>query len=454
VKSWRAAAVLLLCLALVGSTACSPFGGGSQEETSQQLVEVVRGDLIVSVSGSGSIDVSNEARLVFGTGGRIDRIFIDEGDEVAEGGVLARLDTAPLELALTQAQAALAQAQATLAQAQIARTQAQIAQAPAQAALTQAQAALTQAQAARTQAQIALNAAEDNLEDADDLLRRLRRFLDRNDSKLEAAEVLFETAELEFEVAEAQFAAAELQLEAAGLQFEIAGSQLEVVEPQLEAAGLQVEAADLQIEAAGQALEEAQKQLDRATITAPFDGAVVSVSVDEGDTVSAATSIVHLIDLTSIELEVEVDEIDIAEVKLGQRAIIEVDALPALQLEGKVNSISLMPTVQAGLVIYDVTISFDVAEDSLLKIGMSAIANIVIDERSNVLLVPNRAITQDSQGNPIVKVMVDEEIGEIEERPVVLGISDGFQIEIVNGLNEEDVVVIETKVKSSAPGLF
>ncbi len=452
-KIWQIVAVFLLVLVLAGATACNPFGS-DQEETSQQLVEVVRGDLIISVSGSGDIDVSNEAKLVFGTGGRIDRIFIDEGDEVAEGEVLARLDTAPLELALTQAQAALAQAQAALAQAQITRTQAQIAQAPAQAALTQAQATLTQAQAARTQVQIALNTAEDNLEDAYDLLRWSKRTFDRNDAALKDAEVLYETAKLQFEVAETQLVAAELQLETAGLQFEIAGSQLEVVEPQLEAAGLQVEAADLQIEAAEQALEEAQKQLDRTTITAPFDGAVASVDADEGDSISTMTTIVYLIDLTSIELEVEVDEIDIAEVKLGQRAIIEVDALPALQLEGKVISISLLSKETGGLVIYEVTIGFDVPQGYNLKIGMSAIADIVIDERSNVLLVPNRAITQGSQGNPIVKVMVDEETGEIEERPVVLGISDGFQIEIVDGLNEEDVVVIETKVKSSAPGLF
>lgn len=466
-KSWQIVAVFLLVLVLAGATACNPFGG-DQEETSQQLIEVVRGDLILSVSGSGNIVIADEANLAFGTSGRIDKIFINEGNEVSEGEVLAKLDTTPLELALTQAQAALAQAQAALAQAQIARTQAQIAQAPAQAALTQAQAALTQAQAAltqaqaaRIQAQIALNMAEDNLEDAYDLLRWSKRTFDQNDAALKDAEVLYETAGLEFEVAETQFAAAELQfeaaglqLEAAGLQLEIAGSQLEVVEPQLEAAGLQIEVADLQIEAAEQALEEAQKQLDRVTITAPFDGAVISVDADEGDSVSTMTTIVHLIDLTSIELEVEVDEIDIAEVKLGQRAIIEVDALPALQLEGEVTSISLLSKKTGGLVLYEVTIGFDLPQGYNLKIGMSAIADIVIDERSNVLLVPNRAITQDSQGNPIVRVMVDEETGEIEERPVVLGISDGFRIEIVDGLNEEDVVVIETKIKSSAPGLF
>ena len=422
-KIWRVAAVLLLCLVLVSLIACNPFGGDSQEETSQQLVEVVRGDLMVSVSGSGNIDVSNEARVVFGTGGMIDKIFVDEGDEVAEGEVLAKLDNAPLELALIQAQA-------TLAQAEVARIQAQIAQAPAQATLTQAQATLTQTQAARTQAQIAFNLAEDNLEDAEDLYSRLKRFLDRRDSKLEAVKVLFETTGLEFEVAETQLTAAELQLETAELELEVAETQLAVVEPQLEAA-------DLQLKAAEQALEEAQKQLGRITITAPFDGAVVSVDVDEGDTVSTATPIIHLIDLSSIELEAEVDEIDIAAVKPGQRAIISIDALPDLELEGEVTSIDLVPTVESGLVIYNITISFDIAEAPGLRVGMSATADIIINERSDVLLVPNRAITQDDEDNPIVMVMINQ---EIEERAVVLGVSDDFQTEIVDGLEEGEIV--------------
>ena len=115
-----------------------------------------------------------------------------------------------------------------------------------------------------------------------------------------------------------------------------------------------------------------------------------------------------------------------------------------------------MPTIEAGLVIYDVTINFDVAEDSELRVGMSATVDIITDERNNVLLVPNRAITQGSQGNPIVKVMVNEEIKEIEERPVVIGISDGFETEIVSGLDEGETVVIElrTETSSSGPGGF
>ena len=74
-KSWRIVAVLLLYVVLASSTACNPFGG-DKEEASQQLVEVVRGDLTVSVSGSGNIEVSNEVNLAFGVGGRIDKIYV------------------------------------------------------------------------------------------------------------------------------------------------------------------------------------------------------------------------------------------------------------------------------------------------------------------------------------------------------------------------------------------
>ena len=77
-KNWRIIAILLLVLVLTGATACEALGGG--EEVTVQEVEVVRGDLIVSVSGSGSIDISDEADLTFGLGGNIDRIYVDEDD--------------------------------------------------------------------------------------------------------------------------------------------------------------------------------------------------------------------------------------------------------------------------------------------------------------------------------------------------------------------------------------
>ena len=103
-----------------------------------------------------------------------------------------------------------------------------------------------------------------------------------------------------------------------------------------------------------------------------------------------------------------------------------------------VTSISPVATEEAGVILYKVKISFDVPEGFGLKAGMSATADITVDERSNVLLVPDRSIERDSQGNPVVKVMVNE---QIEERPVVIGISDGFETEIIDGLDEGEVVL-------------
>lgn len=393
-KDWRIITVLLLCLVLASSTACNPFGGGSKEEASQQLDEVVRGDLTISVSGTGNIAVANEARLTFGTGGKIDKIYIKEGDKVSEGDELAKLDTDALELALAQAQVAYPQAKATIAQAQV--------------AVDQARATRDQAQATRDQAQAALKQAEYNLD-------QVEQFGSRD--SINIAELQVEAAKSQLVATESQLAAAELQVDIAELQVGVAESQLVVVE---------------------QGITQAQKQLDEATITAPFDGIVASVGADEGDTVSATTTIVHLIDLTSMELMIEVDEIDIPSVKQGQKAVIDVDALPELQLEGKITSISLLPKVEAGVIVYEVKIGLDAPQDLGLKVGMSATADIIIDERSNVLLVPNRAIKLDSQGNTVVDLMVNE---QIEERTVVTGISDGLQTEIVDGLKEGELVV-------------
>jgi len=428
-RRWGTLGVILLtCLALAGAMGC----GGSQEEVSQQFVEVVRGDLLVSVSGSGNIVVSDEADLAFGTSGKIDRIYVDEGDKVRKGEILARLDTGPLELALAQAQAALDQAEYNLEKTKEPFSEDDI---------DSAETAVEAAEDYLDYAEWMLDQAEETEDMAEDALYLARQGVDQDkiaeaEAALAAAEAAVELYRMEVSGAEASLIAAEVQLEA-------------MLDAPDEGA---LEAAEAQLEAAEQAVTEAQKQLDETIITAPFDGEVASVYAEEGDIFSpTGMPVIHLIDPDIMEIEVEIDEIDIADVKTGQKAIIEVDALPTLQLEGEVASISTLSKESGGLILYDVTIGFNVPPDSGLKIGMSAIADIILEERSNVLLVPNRAITQDSQGNPVVKVMVDE---EIEERPVVTGISDGFDTEIVSGLSEGDVVVIETKVKPSAPGLF
>jgi len=232
-----------------------------------------------------------------------------------------------------------------------------------------------------------------------------------------------------------------LQLEKAKAAFEATSSQIDKAKRALEATSLNIDKAQI-------ALDKAKEDVEKTVLVAPCGGIAATVDVKEGDIIPSPTmapkTVIHLIDLSTMELKAEVDEIDIPGVKPGQRAIMEVDALPDFMLEGKVTFISPLSTVEAGVVLYNVTIDFDVPEGSEVKVGMSAEADIVIKERSNVLLVPDRAIRQDSQDNPMVEVMVDE---EIEERSVVIGISDGYETEIVSGLQEGDVVV-ERRAKS------
>jgi len=413
---WRIIGILLLCLILAGSVACNPFGG--EEEASQQLVEVVRGDLIISVSGSGNIEVSNEVNLAFGVGGRIDKVYVEEGDSVGEGSVLAKLDTDALELALTQAQVAHGQAQLALTQAEV--------------AVETAEYNLDKAENPFSKKEI--RDAEDDVDDAEDELYYTKKMLrqahqDNDEEAIREWEVEVYHAQLNLAMAEDKL---DDMLSAAD------EDEIALRESQVEAAKQSLDQAQESLGLTQQSLEQAQKELNKATLTAPFDGVVASVDADEGDTVSTITRIIHLIDITSMELKVEVDEIDIPDVEPSQRAIIDVDALPDLPLEGVVTFISSLAKEEAGVVVYEVTISFDVRPDSRVKVGMSATADIVTAERSNVLLVPNRAIRQDSLGNPIVEVMVGK---EAQERPVVIGISDGFDTEIVDGLNEGEVVV-------------
>jgi HlyD family secretion protein len=386
-----------------------PFrGGGGDEESTTQLFEVVRGDLTISVSGSGSIGVANETKLAFDGGGEVDKIYVDEGDEVRQGEVVAELvplDAEALELALLQAEIALHRAEYNLDKARHPYTDDEI-----------------------EDAEDAVDDAEDYLDFVGEMLAYARWY---------GSDQEVQQWQMELYRAEASLDEAEDRLEA----------MLSAPDED------EIEILEMEVDAAEQAVDEAEAALEVEKITAPFDGVVTSVDVEEGDIIPASgmsqVTIVHLIDPTSMELSVDLDEIDIPDVRLNQRAVIEVDALPDVQLEGRVISISPLPTVEAGVVLYNVKIGFDVPWGSGLKVGMSATADIITDERSSVLLVPDRAIKQDEEGNTIVWVMVDE---EVEVRPIVIGISDGFQTEIIDGLDEGEMVAVEIQAEPEPSG--
>jgi len=440
VKSWLIIIGLLLSLVLIGSTACSPLGG---EVDTQQLVEVERGDLEITVSGSGNIEVYDELRLTFGISGKVEEIFVKEGDRVSEGDVIASLETDSLELALAQAEVAYAQAELAVTEAEIGVIQAEGAVIQAEVVLKNAEISLEQT--AKTSsvsdiriAQAEVDTAKRNLDEA------LWVF-----SKYDPGTPGYDEYQKAVILAEARVNTAEDLLDAmllghgtkeviAKQQAVVAAEQaLETARQSLELVKLAPGLATQSLELSAQSRNHAQKQLDKASITASFNGTIAKVYVDEGDTVLATSMIVHLVESDRMKVKVQVDEIDIPEMEIGQRAIIEVDALPDLPIEGKVSFISLLPTVEAGVIVYNVTVDFDVPERVGLRAGMSATADIVIDESVNVILVPSRAVKRDDEGNTIVDVVI---VGGTESKIVVTGISDGFQTEIISGLEEGEMV--------------
>jgi len=402
IKLWQIVAALLLCLALVGAVACPAPGG--EDTAGGELVKVVRGDLTVIVSGSGNITVSQDANLAFGTGGKVEAVYVEAGDQVSQGDVLAKLDTGVLELSLAQAELALATAEYNLDKAQQVYSRAD------------------------------LNAAKAAVSNASTYLQYAKMMQIEANSPEQ-----IEFWENEVYQAEVNLAAAEQRREemlAGGESAEVTLSRLEVA-------------------AVRKALEQAQKDLDEATITAPFDGIVGAIYVDEGDIIPpptmAATVAIYFITPTSLELKAEVDEIDIPDVEVGQSALVEVDAIAYELFEGTVTLISPVPIMQAGLVLYEVNISLVIPADAGVKVGMSATADIMIDNSENTLLVPERAVGFDDQGNTVVWVSVS---GELEQRVVVTGISDGLKTEILEGLSEGDMVAVEKRGATELGGLF
>ena len=471
----------IVCLTLLGTTACDAFGGG-KEEVSQQLVEVVRGDITVSVTGSGKIEASREARLTFGSTGRVDKILVKEGDEVSQGEVLARLDTSALELARTQAQVSLTQAEVAQAQAQLAKKTAEYNLKKTQDTEGTLKLALLNAQISLDQAQRALDVGITST-DYDTIVAELRKAkvwyqylidsgrdgtserdlslaLDVAKERLDVAQARYDNLlagydTQEIAIKKKQVEAAEMALTQAQKNLDELAEDIAFQELQVASANQSIEQAKQSVKLARQSLNDAQRQLDEATIVAPFDGLVAQVLVKEGDNVPspsmAPKTIIHLIDPNLVELVVEVDETDIPLVGLNQEAVITVDALPQADFKGEVTAVYPLPKEEGGVLLYDVRLSLDIPENSGIKIGMSASADILFEERSNVLLVPSRAVGKNDQGQTIVKVMADE---QVEERPVVVGLDDGLRAEIISGLSEGETVVVEVRVKSQSMSMF
>ena len=188
-----------------------------------------------------------------------------------------------------------------------------------------------------------------------------------------------------------------------------------------------------------------------AQLTAPFDGTVtqlnVVTAVSSSSGGSSASTAIQVTDLGSLQVSVNMAEVDVSKIKLGQDVALTLDALNGVDLTGKVSQIAYVGTTTSGVVNYPVIISLPNATESGVKVGMTANVAITVDQRQGVLLVPNRAIkTQGRQKTVQVQTATD-----VTTKVVTIGLQNDNQAEVLTGLNEGDAVVIGAST-ATTPG--
>ena len=451
-RGWKILAIcLFVILTVLATTACSASQSGTQQQ-----VRVTKGDITLKVSGSGKVSVDTDAKPSFGNGGKITQLNVKEGDKVTKSEVLVQLETDNLELALSQAQVAKVQAEVASTQSQMTLTQAQSSLSAAQFNLDKTQAvsdindAITTLQNQITAAQVSLKQAQatNDIGGANVMSAYI------NSTQ---AQLLTQQNKLQTLLQQPEYS------DTAGYYLNIAGQtydrltleDVHMKELAVESAQLAVTQAQQNIDLAKSTVDQATKavtvaqtQLDDATITSPIDGVAATVNVKEGDSVLPAaylTSVpIYIIDPNTMQVTAQIDEVDIANVKVGQKVNITLDSAPDVIYEGKVISIAMAPDANpsnSGVVVYDVKVGFVNPPPPEVKVGMSATSDIISTEKTGVMQVPSRAITEDTQGNSIVSVMVNN---KVESRKVQVGISDGINTEITSGLNVGDTVIINS----------
>jgi len=382
--------IITICVVVIGIVLGIVLTRGASPEDTPKTVEVTRGDIVKTVLVDGSLEMPNKAYLSFGATGTVEEVLVDEGNNVTKGQVLARLDAQSLESSVEIAQAQYETAQINLMKTIYPHY-------------------TTEEGTDMPGVWLALEEAQDNLEQAQELL---------DEGRIEEAQVLLDLIEGNLSKAEEKSIARTFQLP------------------------WSVKLLELQLDIARANLDAAELNLEKAVIVAPFDGVVADITITEGKEISTATlatPAISLIDTSEIEMYGFIDEIDIAMVQLGQEANIILDALPDEEVKGSVVFISPVGTIRAGVVSYGTTITL---ENPIAKLrdGMSATAEIIIERRDDVLLIPNRA-NRGTLENPMVVVLVD---GQQEEREITLGLTDGINTEVLSGLQEGEKVVLPT----------
>jgi HlyD family secretion protein len=382
--------VVVLC-AVIGLIAATR--GGTKIDPSK-LAKVEKGDLAKSVVATGKVEPITKVEIKSKASGIVKKLYVDAGDRVKKGQVLAELDREEISAQVAQARASLEASEASLKGSDADYERAKV-----------------------------------DAEGPD--VPMLKRAYERAQGMAKEGVV------------------SASQLDDAQKNYELALNKMNVAKAQLLVLKAKIGQAGAQVARDKATLQQLEEQLSYTTVVSPIDGIILSRDVEVGDAVSSilvlgssATLIMTEGDTSEVYVKGKVDESDIGKVYLGQPARIKVESFKDKTFNGKVTKISPMGVEKDNVTTFEVRVSIN-NPGGELKAAMTANAEIILEEHKNVLQIPEGAILYDKDKKASVEIP-DEKGKEGKKKIAVnIGISNGAKTEVLSGLKEGDQVVLQ-----------
>ncbi len=359
-----------------------------------KIVAVERGDIARSVVATGKIQPLTKVEVKSKASGIVKKLYVDAGDRVKTGQLLVELDKEQLQANVAEARANLAAAQAAV----------QSAEAAYQRNLVQA-------------------AGPD--------VPFLKTDMDR-------AHLLYHEGLI-----------AQSVMQEGEKNYQLAVNKQMSAQQNAQVSRADVAQAKAKVAQSAAALERTEEDLRYSTITSPMDGIVLSRDVEVGDAVSSilvlgsqATLVMTLGDTSEVYVRGKVDEADIGKVYLEQPARIVVESFRDKKFAGKVTKISPLGQEKDNVTTFEVRVSIQNSEGEL-RANMSANAEIILEEKHSVLLIPEGALVYDKAKSTSVEIPDPKADGGRRKVAVKLGISNGVKSEINFGLTDGQKVVLQ-----------
>jgi HlyD family secretion protein len=379
-------------LVLAGGVIAATRGGTKIDPS--KLAKVEKGDLAKSVVATGKVEPITKVEIKSKASGIVKKLYVDAGDRVKKGQLLAELDKEEIE--------------------------ARVAQARAQMEASEASAKGTEAD---------LERAKVDAEGVD--VPMLKRAYERAQGMAKEGVVSASA------------------LDDAQKNYELALNKQNVAKAQLLVLKAKIGQAQAQVLQDHANLQQLEEQLGYTTISSPIDGIILSRDVEVGDAVSSilvlgssATLIMTEGDTSEVYVKGKVDESDIGKVYMGQPARIKVESFKDKTFNGKVTKISPMGVEKDNVTTFEVRVSIN-NPGGELKAAMTANAEIILEEHKNVLQIPEGAILYDKDKKASVEI--PDLKGKEGKRKIAvnIGISNGAKTEVLGGLKEGDEVVLQ-----------